>query len=56
MSFIERLNLLCPLFGVPLKRGSTVYITLVLGYTLYICVAVCNCYIFCTQLLSLLGC
>ena len=25
MSFIERLNLLCPLFGVSFKRGSPVY-------------------------------
>ena len=25
MSFIERSNVLCPLFGVSFKRGSTVY-------------------------------
>ena len=28
MSFIERLNLLCPLLGVSFKRGSTVALNL----------------------------
>ena len=37
MSFIERLNLLCPLFGVSFKRGSTVHNTCHISCTLRPC-------------------
>ena len=32
MSFIERLNLLCPLFGVSFKRGFTVTVFMRMPY------------------------